>query len=74
MIDDTLSGKESLDLVRKIRDDLKAKETTIIVAATHPLDEAAVQGTGIDKCVPKPLNGKLLLKSLLNSGKYQVTH
>ncbi|MBN8550419.1 MAG: hybrid sensor histidine kinase/response regulator [Deltaproteobacteria bacterium] len=74
MIDDTLAGNESLDLVRKIRDEQKSKETTIIVAATNPVNPEVAQGMGIDKCVAKPLNGKLLLKSLLNSGKYQITH
>lgn len=74
MIDDTLAGKESLELVRKIRDEQKSKETTIIVAAKNPVNPEVAQGMGIDKCVAKPLNGKLLLRSLLNSGKYQITH
>lgn len=74
MIDDTLEDADSLALVRKIRDELNSKETTIIMAATNPLNAELAQGAGIDKCVPKPLNGKLLLKSLLNSGKYQTTH
>jgi CheY-like chemotaxis protein len=74
MIDDTLAGTDSLNLVRKIRDEQKTKGTTIIVAATNPVNPDVAQGMGIDKCVAKPLNGKLLLKSLLNSGKYQITH
>lgn len=74
MIDDTLAGSESMDLVRKIRDEQKSKETTIIVAAKNPVNPEVAQGMGIDKCVAKPLNGKLLLRSLLNSGKYQITH
>lgn len=74
MIDDRLEGMESLELIKKIKGGVSTKDTTIIMASTNPVNAEIAQDAGIDKCVPKPLNGKLLLKSLLNSGKYQVTH
>lgn len=74
MIDDTLKGIDSLELIKKIREEARLKETTIIIAASSPASAELIEGTGVGTCVSKPLNGKRLLKSLVNSGKYQTTH
>ncbi len=74
MIDDSLQGLDSLELIKRIKDGSSSKDTTVIIAASNPESAELAHAGAADKCVAKPLNGRLLLKSLANSGKYNTTH
>lgn len=65
MIDNPEEGGLGYELARKIREDFKAQDTTIIIASKNPIDARLAKQAGADKCVEKPLNGKVLLHSLL---------
>jgi signal transduction histidine kinase len=74
MVDDTADGIYGYELARIIRDETKSSKTTIIVATRNAVDPQLAKISGADRCIEKPLNGKVLLHSLVNSGKYFVTH
>ena len=63
---DGLFPNEIVDLVKEHR---KTEETSVIVTAASEGQE-----TGADCQIEKPYSGKTLLHSLLNTGKYSVTH
>lgn len=68
MIEAEANPALSADLARRIREDAQCRGTTVILAG----DTAKLSKTEIElahRCVPKPLNGNVLLRSLLNSGR-----
>ena len=74
MIDDTRDGVYGAELARLIRDEVRSAETTIILTSRSPVGEEAVKLAQADQVLQKPLNGKVLLTSLLASGKCSVEH
>jgi len=74
MIDDTKDGVYGYELARIIRDDYQMSATKIIVTPKINIDEKCMQESGADSCISKPFNGKILLASLIKSGKYSTTH
>src|SRR5262249_31505227 len=65
MVDDTADGVHGYELARIIRDETRAAKTTIIVATRNAVDPQLLKISGADKCIEKPLNGELLLHSLV---------
>lgn len=74
MIDDCKDGVYGHELARLIKEDLRGTDTKVIVASKNPVTPDFARDSGADTCIEKPLNGKVLLQSLLRSGKYYVTH
>ena len=70
MIDDSMDGTYSYEVARLIREDLKEKRTTIIIASADELDPIMAREAGADSCVQKPLNGRKLLDSLMSVVKH----
>ena len=74
MIDDSLDGTFGFELARVVKEEMKLKETTVIVTTSRSPDEKLSKEAGVDQCIEKPLSGERLLTSLVKSGKYSVTH
>lgn len=74
MIDETVDGVFAYELARMIREDCPKAETTIIIASDKHEDRDLMLECGADRLIAKPLNGKALLSSLLQTGKYSVAH
>ncbi|MBX7143988.1 MAG: response regulator [Oligoflexia bacterium] len=74
MLDGTASGKDTAAVVQRLREESKDKGTTFIVTGPKEAAAAVHEAAQADKYVQKPLNGRLLLRSLVNSGKYHITH
>ena len=65
MIDGGIDGGYGCELARMIREEFKTGRTCLIVAAAASSHERLLLESGVDFCVFKPLNGKVLLSSLL---------
>lgn len=74
MLDSDYDIEANQALLRTLRDELSETDTKLIVAAGDEVEEDKARACGADICVEKPLNGKVLLNSLVKSGKYSVTH
>lgn len=74
MIDDDTDENYGLDLARYIRDDEETGGATIIITAKDRSAQEFFDSSIADLLVQKPLNGAALLRTLVGSGKYQVTH
>lgn len=74
MLDGSQKADETAALVARLRQEAKDKSTTFIVAGSKEAAAAVQTFASADKYVQKPLNGRLLLRSLVNSGKYHITH
>ena len=74
VLDDTIDGISAARLAHLIDGEVDKSQTTVIIASKDS-EKASTQGeVPYDKWIEKPLNGKVLLESLLKSGKYSVTH
>ncbi|NLF25732.1 MAG: response regulator [Deltaproteobacteria bacterium] len=69
VIDCGVDGGYGCELARIIREDANQKDMNLIVTATSPLPQRQLQENGVDQYVLKPLNGKILLSSLLRVGR-----
>lgn len=74
MIDANQGQSTGSDIAHLIRQELDLANTSIIVSADSPEAKALALKAGADSCISKPYNGKVLLSSLLKSGKYSVSH
>src|SRR5690606_10993248 len=64
---DGLFPNEIVDLVKQYS---KSQDTTVIFSS----DGSEPLGTEADRTLQKPYSGEALLKSLLQTGKYSITH
>jgi signal transduction histidine kinase len=72
MIDANPGDIPGSDIAEMIRNEFDLGETTVIVSAdSNDAKEKALKA-GADSCIAKPYNGKVLLSSLIKSGKYSV--
>src|SRR5690606_3889079 len=74
MIDHAVDGVYGYELARMMREDLGLEGIIIIVVVEREDEVCLAKENGADRCIEKPLNGKVLLDSLLKSGKFSVTH
>lgn len=74
MIDDSSDSTFSIELAKIIKDDLKSKGTTVIMATGKDQSDEQLKSCPADKLLEKPFNGEALLSSLLRSGKSTITH
>lgn len=74
MIDDPADGAEGSELARALREDGRARDTTIIIASVDPVAPNVAKDGGADRCIAKPFSGHMLLDSLLRASKSQITH
>lgn len=74
MLDNTADGLYGYELAKLMREDLKSKATTIIVATEDEKEQELARDNGADECLEKPLCGKSLLKSLKQAGRSVMTH
>lgn|GEM_PF-1405081 len=69
MLDKTADGLLGYEVAKLLQEDLEAKETTVIVASKDERELKLAKESGADKCIVKPLSGKVLLPCLLNAGR-----
>lgn len=74
MVDETVDGVKGHELARLMREDLISSHTKIIVSSKERDSEPLAKEAGADGWIEKPLNGRVLLDSLLRSGKFLVQH
>lgn len=73
MVDDS-QEKWIADVHNAIKQDGRGPDTTLILATGHEVDDKFMDLHPADRYLEKPFNGELLLRSLLNSGKFTITH
>jgi CheY-like chemotaxis protein len=74
MIESSLSAGSGEAIARLLREEIDLKDTTVIVSADSADAQLRARQAGADKCITKPYNGKVLLASLIKSGKYSIPH
>lgn len=67
MIDGSVASQKDCVVTRTIKERLNDTNATLIVAGKDETSKAAVIQAGADVFIEKPLNGKLLLQSLIQS-------
>lgn len=73
MIDDGEDGLAAAEIARVVRSECAASGTIILATRNEP-EAKELLNSRADRYLTKPLNGKRLLRSLLHSGRNQVTH
>jgi hypothetical protein len=74
MIDDSFEGDFAHELSQMIRQQRLDRNTTIIIAGNPDHGDELKKTSGADKFVAKPLTGRSLRTTPIESGKYSVTH
>lgn len=69
------TGDAALNDVKILRHELRGRDTSLIVTSLDNEDGGIrAHEAGADNFLPKPLDGKRLLNTLLHSGSYRVEH